>query len=183
MSTSSLDTLTQSSTTDGEDKYLVRQGVIDGAIRRSVAFESIYPIGSIVKHMNNTLTPTDRGFPGTWEVIEEEVALRITTQPGELGVVAGSNTVDTPLPSHNHTVDIEPAGGHSHTYSYYYDNPPASDDSLSSTELVVKQQQVTSTTWVHNHKHTVLLNSEGESTPTIDIRGKHVQYVIWKRVS
>lgn len=80
--------------------------------------KAMYPAVGDIICTKNSQNPSKR-FPGTtWELLDSEMFLMSMTQSQYVGKTGGSNThsiTTAQMPSHNHSVSLTAAGGHSHT--------------------------------------------------------------------
>ena len=183
MADSSFDTLSTTSTTEDGDKYLTYQGRTDGSVTRALLFDTMYPVGSLVLHTDLSVSPSDRGFEGTWEPLEDDYALSVVATDADLGLYVGSNTITVGVPSHTHTASINTAGGHVHNYSYldvaaprdWANNPEEYDNRVTSVGAISPSR-------AGNHAHNVTLGYAGTTSPTVQVQGRRVPYIVWERI-
>lgn len=162
-------------------------------------FNNQYQVGDLFISATSA-SPGDRGFPGTWQLLEEELALVSTRDQGELGTIAGNNTPIVPVPYHTHTMEgvnldstfgTSTTGNHSHVYytgnhsgvKDYQGAPYGSSGSTVSHSTSAAGGDHAHSVRVNFGKHTHTINNSGVENVTLDVRGKHVNVFVWKRIS
>jgi hypothetical protein len=182
MSKSNFTTLVSTSEAEDNDLYLTNQGYTDGVCPTGDLLGLLTPVGTLIRHGDINVTPEDRGFPGTWEIVEEAVAFRVD-EDSRLGELDGGEVALIPLPYHTHSAFVGAEPAHRHSYDYVYTPGSPTDPSSTTTIAVTGEQVAENTSTTPDHTHTVTINVAGESNPSVDITARKLVFVTWKRVS
>lgn len=136
-------------------------------------------------YFGGSANPSTHLLYGTWVKVEADVTLRSAEQDGS---VTGDNTPAVPLKAHTHAASQEV---HGHELLGQATSGGGNTDKLSGTkvagesdgEAVYVLNGVSSQPLVQQVAPTIIVESSGESSPTLDVRGKHIPCVIWKRTA
>ena len=184
---SNIGTLTIISDPEEIDQLLTQQGGRSGKTEIGLTFDAIYPVGSILLH-TTSLTPTERGLQGTWEVIGEDYTLKPVPRGTEgIGELTGNNTRSFPLPAHTHTTTLSYNGAHSHSHQFIIgdrreailnpENAPAYIAKINTTYVTTNSSG--------SHSHDVDIHYAPSTFPDVsfNILGRNSKFIIWERVS
>ena len=154
-------------------------------------------------YLGGAANPATHLLYGTWVQVEADITLRSATSDGT--TVSGDNTPTVPLPQHNHTATNSSDGAHNHTFSgttgsdtHHHDINSSVDaagatmvaNGGTSPEGTVPTLDNThnhtfsgTTNGVIDHTHTITVDNEGTAGATLDVRGRHLNVVMWKRTA
>lgn len=134
------------------------------------------------------LTPTQLGYVGTWVSIEAGASLG-AVEPGDpaIGTVTGTNNVNTPLLAHTHTRGTMEIEGFVNTdRGQIQDTGGAFDGPLINAPAGINGSALTigrNFNFKASRNWTGETSSEGTPGSTIDVSGKILNGVWWKRTA
>lgn len=155
---------------------------------------NVFNVGSTLYRVDNR-TPNEAGFPGTWALAPEDVTLATGLASGtDTGTYTGTNAPSVPLPSHSHTAS-QPAHGHgasqdAHSHTVGTASGATREhcsDGCQEGSLVNMGTGTTSTSqpavYIQNAQPAITVNATGVASPTLDVRGLHLNGKLWIRTA
>lgn len=159
-------------------------------------------------YFGGSANPATHLLYGTWSKVEADLTLRSAATDGE---TTGNNDPSVPLKGHKHDITINNGGAHTPTATQTPHGHRVlgttqiggSTDPLAGTAIAgefdggnayalngregqpfIKEVSPTITVnRVTDHNHMATCKETGEDSPTLDVRGKYIPCVIWKRAS
>jgi hypothetical protein len=153
-------------------------------------------------YLGGTANPATHLNYGTWVQVEADITLRSAVADGT--TASGDNDPAVPLLEHNHAITVD-NDTHSHTFSGTTDsdshthtlgtvqnvsgsgqNVDTSQDAATGTTTTSQNTHshtFTGTTDNDQHNHTASSANTGDAAPTLDVRGRHLDVVMWKRTA
>lgn len=187
------------------NKEAIREWLgIDDVIQvsKEEILKSLYDIGDFFITQSSANPSTK--FGGTWTLVGNDTVLTAGTSSNVVSdslSYVGTNTPSVPLLAHTHNITVSSTnlgtkntsstGNHNHSISKYsYSDVRVGG--LGDTASHIGGSGSTNTSTNGNHHHTVVLGSHahsasasttGQSSPTLDVRGKRIYVYIWKRTA
>lgn len=162
---------------------------------------NVFNVGSTLYRVDNR-TPNEAGFPGVWAKASADVTLATGKADGtDTGSYTGSNTPAVPLLAHTHTAD-QPShshtatqAAHSHASSFTAWKTEACSDGCGEGTMTQNtgwggQHTINNTVGnaapaitIGSADPAITIGSTGTASPTIDVRGAHLNGQLWIRTS
>lgn len=155
---------------------------------------TVFNVGSTLYRVDNR-TPNEAGFPGVWAKASADTTLATGKADGtDTGSYTGSNTPAVPLLAHTHTADqashthSASQAAHTHTVSGASGSTREHcSDGCSEGSLVNMATKTTSSVapaiTIGSADPAITIGSTGTASPTIDVRGAHLNGQLWIRTA
>ncbi|MBE2895446.1 tail fiber protein [Pasteurellaceae bacterium HPA106] len=178
----------------GNEK-IAYQSYVDSSINR------MFPVGHLLLTINPS-NPSTYGYPGRWELIEDDVTLYSASSGRANKTPTGTNSPSVPLPQHSHSASIgstnlgtkytNTTGAHTHSGWHWAGNSGqgGQQGTYGTYKNMWKFPIYTNSSGNHSHSvdigshgHSVSISNAGSNNAALNVRGRYIKVYMWLRIS